>query len=102
MVLYQILEFNEILSQFSYFKKKYLFKEGYHNYVNFDFKYEENIITNLIEKKYPLKRKIKSCLVKKVYHAKGKIIINEIKKAKDFKLILYSNLEREEEMLNKI
>ena len=79
-LLYPILEFNEYLPSFSIFNGNRLFRHDPDKIVNYNFNLQDNIITDLINKNNPLiseQNRIKCCLVKKHYHVKGEIIIQE-------------------------
>jgi hypothetical protein len=87
-LLYPILEMDKYYPLFSRFEKKYLFKHELEEIVNYNFDFKNHKINKLVCK--PLEEeanKIDCCLVKKIYHVKGELIIKKYKvnKNKNFK-----------------
>ena len=107
--IYPILEMDKYFPQFQNFDKKNLFKKDI--YLNYDFSLSKNnIIINLIksilEENSNKKKNIvfeKCCLVKEIYHIKGKIGIskNEEGNKDSFEIIFISNDKEVENTCNK-
>ena len=81
--LYPILEIKEYIPKFSKFNEKDLFKHDLKETLNYDFNLKKNqlfqTINNCVEKeKDPNLKSEECCLVKKGYHVKGRIFINNL------------------------
>ena len=99
-LIYPILEIEKYYPKFKGFNKEKLYKNSEEKIINYDFSLNGNdIIKDSIKKiiKSKSQNKIiefeKCCLVKKIYHVKGKlgIIKDEGNNKKSFKLIFISN-----------
>ena len=89
-LLYPILEFGKYIPSFSNFDVKNLFKHDLKEIVNYDFQFENNIISSIIDLYSPfngIENSALCCLVKKNYHVKGEIFIREKKNKKFFEII---------------
>ena len=78
-LLYPILEIDKYLPSFSKFEKKNIFKHELKEIVNYNFDFKNNKINKLVCE--PLKNeviKVDCCLVKKIYHVKGELIVKKI------------------------
>ena len=105
-LLYPILEFNEYVPSFYQFQAKNLFRHDLEEIVIYNFNLKENFISDLINKNNPLnleQNRIKCCLVKKIYHINGEIIIKEsIKnKCKNFEIVFCPDSVQEKKTCNK-
>ena len=107
-LLYPILEFNEYLPSFSKFHTEDLFRHKSEATVNYNFDFKSNIITKLIAKNNVLnseQNRMKCCLVKKIYHIKGEMIIinkeSTTKKHKIFEIIFSPEKNKNKEPCNK-
>ena len=105
-LLYPILNFNDYLPSFSRFDKNRLFKHDLDKTINYNFKYKDNVLNEIIENCDLLnkeKRKIRCCLVKKSYHVKGEITIIKSKSGgSDFQIVFYSDSKKSKNTCNKI
>ena len=107
--IYPILEMDKYFPKFHNFDKKYLFKNN--NYLNYDFSLSKNniiinTIKNILEENSNKRQNIefeKCCLVKQIYHVKGKIgISKKLEGNKDsFEIIFISNDKEVEYTCNK-
>ena len=105
-ILYPILDFNEYLPSFSKFHEKNLFRHKSEETVNYNFDFKSNIITDLITKNNSLnseQNRMKCCLVKKIYHVEGEMIIKEstTKKHKIFEIIFSPKKNQNKDTCNK-
>ena len=103
-LLYPILEFNKYLPIFSKFKKEGLFRHKLEEIVNYNFDLEDNIILDVVGGYNPLKKEEKiekCCLVKKLYHVKGKLIIKKMEKDESFILIFCPDNDQYAKTCNK-
>ena len=107
-LLYPILEFNKYLPSFSKFHTEDLFRHKSEETVNYNFDFKSNIITDLIANNNFLnseKNRMKCCLVKKIYHIKGEMIIinkeSTQKKHKIFEIIFSSEKNENKDSCNK-
>ena len=97
--IYPILEMDKYYPNFTHFEKKNLFKNPNEKYLNYNFCLSDNnIIINLIKYYMSIHENKndefeKCCLVKKIYHVKGKIGILKKKddKEESFEIIFISN-----------
>ena len=108
-LLYPILSINEYLPSFSKFDKSNLFKHDINQTLNYNFNFEDNILTKIINKNNPLKKeqiRTRCCLVKKNYHVKGEMIIIPRKKKNKtypyFKIVFASDSDLNGDICNKI
>ena len=94
-LLYPILDFDGYIPSFSTFKKENLFRHEFNQTFSYTFKFDEDPLTELIKKIEPLNKhenRVKCCLVKKIYHVKGEIIVIQRKITNtQFEIIFYSN-----------
>ena len=107
--IYPILEMDKYFPKFHSFDKKNLFKKN--NYLNYDFSLSKNniiinAIKSILEENSINKKNIefeKCCLVKQIYHVKGKIgISNESEGNKEsFEIVFISNDKDVEYACNK-
>ena len=103
--MYPILEMDKYYPPFTNFDKKELFRESNKKILNYDFSLSgNNIITSAIEQyvsKYPYFEKC--CLVKKIYHVKGKVgVVKNIEDNNEsFEIIFKSNNNEVEYACNK-
>ena len=103
-LLYPILEMDKYFPSFSNFDKKYLFKHKLKEIVNYNFDFKNNDINKLVCQ--PLEKeanRIDCCLVKKIYHVKGELIIkkNKVNKNKNIELIFCPYNGKNNETCNK-
>ena len=101
-LLYPILEMDKYYPLFSRFEKKYLFKHELEEIVNYNFDFKNNKINKLVCK--PLEEeanKIDCCLVKKIYHVKGELVIKKYKGNKNVEFIFCSYNGKNKETCNK-
>ena len=103
-LLYPILEFQKYVPTFSKFKKEGLFRHKLEEVINYNFDLENNIIIDIIKEFNPLNKEKnieKCCLVKKLYHVKGKLYIKEINENESFELIFCPDIEQKGKTCNK-
>ena len=89
-LLYPILEFDKYIPSFSNFNVKNLFKHDLKEIVNYDFQFESNIISSMIDLYNPfndIENSVLCCLIKKNYHVKGEIFIREKNNKEFFEII---------------
>ena len=106
-LLYPILEFDKYIPSFSNFKINNLFKHDPKEIVKYDFQFESNIISSMIDLYSPfndIETKVLCCLVKKTYHVKGEIFIREKNNKEFFEIIFCSKnmytCNKEKEKMN--
>ena len=95
-ILYPILEFDRIYPKFSKFKGNIFLKNNENNndieIVNYDFNLKENILSEKINKITSNKENMKECcLIKKIYHVKGKISIYKDHEKQIFKILFIAD-----------
>ena len=91
-LLYPILEFDKYIPSFSNFNIKNLFKHDSKEIVNYNFQFESNIISSMIDLFSPfnsIENSVRCCLVKKNYHVKGEIFIREKNNNKEYFEIIF-------------
>jgi len=104
-LLYPILEMNKYFPMFSNFEKKYLFKHELKEIVNYDFNFKKKYFFKDISKILQDEtNKVDCCLIKKIYHVKGELIIKKTKvnKTKNVELIFCSYDGKNKDTCNKI
>ena len=105
--IYPILEIDKYYPEFNDFNKDNLFKNEADEILKYDFSLSDNnIIIEEIKKCIRDKEKSniefeKCCLVKKIYHVKGKLGVMKKNKDDSFKILFISNDKEEEYTCNK-
>ena len=97
-LLYPILEFSKYLPSFSIYNTKYnLFKHNLKDLLNYNFSLEDDISPFIEPLNCKIKGKVNCCLIKKLYHVKGHILlIQKLGKKNSFEIIFTSFTEKED------
>ena len=100
-LLYPILELDEYIPNLPKFKN--IFKQDDNKKINYNFNFNDNLLSKIIRENDILNKsenKVFCCLVKKIYHVQGNIVIRKFEKL-EFAICFFSFSGISAEMCNK-